>query len=118
MKRYVFKLTVSLLTLATLYTGLSAQSLQFTNSKNNGIHVKSSTALNLTTQGSVEAWIYLNSYVNFGGIVHKGDKKDFSDETYTLQLWNNSKLYFDSSIQVQKFRYNLHKILKPIAGII
>lgn len=71
-----------------------AQSVIFTNSKNNGIHVKSSSALNLTTQGTVEAWFYLNNFDNFAGIVHKGDRKDFSDESYTLQLWNNNKLYF------------------------
>jgi len=94
MKTLVYKLIVLILLFFFCDLQSYSQSVQFTNSKNNGIHVKSSTALNLTTQGSIDVWFYLNSFNNFSGIVHKGDKNDFSDEAYTLQLWNNNKLYF------------------------
>lgn len=77
-----------------ILVNVNAQSVRFDRDNNNGIHSKSSSALNLTTQGTVEAWFYLDNYDNFAGIVHKGDRKDFSDEAYTLQLWNNNKLYF------------------------
>jgi hypothetical protein len=80
--------------LISLFLFANSNSIKFTQSKNNGIRVSPNSSLNLTNCGTIEAWIYLNSYANFAGIIHKGDKKDFSDEAYTLQLWNNNKLYF------------------------
>ncbi len=58
------------------------------------IYVKDNDILDLTTKGSVEAWIFPHSYQPFGGIVHKGDKADWWDEAYTLQLWNDQKIKF------------------------
>jgi hypothetical protein len=37
----------------------------------------------------VEAWVYLNQQTDTGGIIHKGDLPDFSDECYSLQMWGN-----------------------------
>ncbi|MBT7994654.1 MAG: LamG domain-containing protein, partial [Bacteroidetes bacterium] len=84
----------------------NSNSIKFINAKNNGIRISQNSSLNLSSQGTIEAWIYLSSYKDFAGIIHKGDKKDFSDEAYTLQLWNNNKLYFaisnnSNSYQIQ-----------------
>lgn len=64
--------------------------------KGNGefINIADHNSLDLTTEGTISAWIYLDSYVNFSGIIHKGDKTDYSDEAYSLQLWNNDKIRF------------------------
>jgi hypothetical protein len=90
------KFTSSLLILMLFVQQLLATNycLEFTNSKNNGVRIPHTSSLDLTDKGTVEAWVYFNSYKQFAGIVHKGDRKDFSDETYTLQLWNNNKIYF------------------------
>ena len=53
--------------------------------------------LDLTDRGTIEAWVYIYSYTNYGGIVHKGDRIAggiFPDETYTMQLWDNGTLWF------------------------
>ncbi len=58
------------------------------------INVNDHNALDLTSEGTVEAWIFAHSYKPFGGIVHKGDQADWWDEAYTLQLWNDQKIKF------------------------
>ena len=50
------------------------------------VSVPDSPTLDLTTAGTVGAWIYMDSITPFGGIIHKGDRTDFSDEAYTLQF--------------------------------
>jgi len=94
MKTNAYKLMALSILLICSTANLKSQSLLFSKTKANGIHTKSCSSLNLTTAGTVETWFYMNSYNNFGGLIHKGDRKDFSDETYTLQLWNNNKVYF------------------------
>lgn len=56
-----------------------------------------SQLLDLTNRGAVSAWVYLNSYQNWGGIVHHGDSRVtvtsdgiLADETYTLQFTQNN----------------------------
>jgi len=56
--------------------------------------IQKHNSLDLTTEGTLSTWIYLEEYLNYGGIIHKGDKKNWSDEAYMLQLWNNQKLLF------------------------
>jgi len=51
--------------------------------------IPDSDNLDLTTQGTLSAWINMESLERFGGIIHKGQKRDFSDESYTLQFYNN-----------------------------
>jgi hypothetical protein len=55
-----------------------------------GTQITSSSSYELSTTGSVETWIYMNSIVDTAGIVHKGVAADFSDECYSLQLWGSS----------------------------
>ncbi len=40
----------------------------------------------------MEAWVYIQSHEPFAGIIHKGEKGDFSDESYSLQFWDQSGL--------------------------
>jgi hypothetical protein len=46
-------------------------------------------AYDLTTKGTVEAWVYINVMTDTAGFVHKGVLADFTDECYTLQGWGN-----------------------------
>ena len=58
------------------------------------VSVPDSSFLDLTTAGTVETWIYLDSapQPSAAGIIHKGDQINFSDEAYTLQFWNNNRI--------------------------
>ncbi len=56
------------------------------------VSVPDSPALDLTTAGTVGAWVYMDSITPFGGIIHKGDRTDFSDEAYTLQFWTGNTI--------------------------
>ncbi len=56
------------------------------------VSIPDSPTLDLTTTGSVGAWINMDAITPFGGIVHKGDNPDFSDEAYTLQFWTGNTI--------------------------
>jgi type II secretory pathway pseudopilin PulG len=56
------------------------------------VSVPDSPTLDLTTAGTVGAWIHMDSITPFGGIIHKGDRPDFSDEAYTLQFWTGNTI--------------------------
>jgi hypothetical protein len=44
--------------------------------------------LTLRNSGTIEILIKANSFFPFAGIVHKGEKNDFSDEAWGIQLWD------------------------------
>lgn len=73
---------------ADLHFGTSANGL------GGYVQVADSPSLQLTTQGTVQAWIYADSLTPYAGagIVHKGDKADFSDEAYSLQFWTGNTI--------------------------
>lgn len=58
------------------------------------VRIEDSDALDLTTAGTLEAWIYADSLIpNYcQGIIHKGDKANFSDEAYSLQFWSGTSV--------------------------
>jgi type II secretory pathway pseudopilin PulG len=56
------------------------------------VSVPDSSTLDLTTAGTVGAWVYMDAITPFGGIIHKGDRTDFSDEAYTLQFWTGNTI--------------------------
>ncbi|RMH69902.1 MAG: T9SS C-terminal target domain-containing protein, partial [Gemmatimonadetes bacterium] len=58
------------------------------------VTVADNNVLDLSSSGTLEAWIYPTVTNNYGGIIHKGDQPDFSDEAYTLQLWNDDRVAF------------------------
>lgn len=74
--------------------GKFGQALRFTG--NNGyVTMPDTSAVEITTAGTVSAWININSFKNaFAGIVHKGTRADFKDEAYTLQFWTNNRFYW------------------------
>jgi hypothetical protein len=47
-----------------------------------------SDALTLRNNGTVEVMVRVDSIHPFAGIIHKGEKRDFSDEAWGIQLWN------------------------------
>lgn len=61
------------------------------------IHLNDNNNLSLGKEGTLFAWIYAADYKDYGGIFHKGDKKDFSDEEYSFQLWNNGTILLSIS---------------------
>lgn len=44
--------------------------------------------LDFTTEGAVALWFKVHSYLPYAGLVHKGEKKNWRDEAYTLQFWD------------------------------
>lgn len=60
--------------------------------KGSNVKVSDTASLDLAETGSIEVWIYAKSIPPFAGIVHKGDKSDFSDEAYSLQFWLNNQV--------------------------
>ncbi len=53
-------------------------------------HVPDDPSLDLSTQGTIQAWINPDAYAPYAGIIHKGEDRDFSDEAYTLQFWGHN----------------------------
>ncbi len=54
------------------------------------VEIPDSNSLDLENTGTISTWIYLNDYTNWGGIVHKGENTDGSDEAYSLQFSRNN----------------------------
>ncbi len=81
---------------------MKAQNCLTFDGSNDVVHVSDDNTLDLTNKGTIEAWIYINNYVNYAGIVHKGDQSgSMADEAYTLQFGasgflgsSNSKIVF------------------------
>jgi prepilin-type N-terminal cleavage/methylation domain-containing protein len=76
---------------ATWVDGLVGSALRFDGNSGH-VHVADSDAIELTDAGTVQAWVNFDSMTPFAGIMHKGDAGDFSDETYTLQLWSGDRM--------------------------
>jgi len=76
---------------ATWVAGKVGSALKFSGVNANGLNdyvkIPNNDALNLTDKGSLQSWINPDSIMSYGGIIHKGDNKDFSDEAYSLQLY-------------------------------
>jgi hypothetical protein len=66
--------------------GISGQALEFTQD-GQYVFLPDSNSLDLSTAGTVEAWVYPYQNIIGAGIVHKGVATDFSDEAYTMQYW-------------------------------
>lgn len=76
---------------ATWVEGLVGDALRFDGDRGH-VHVPDSDAVELTDAGTVQSWINFDEMTPYAGIIHKGDAGNFSDETYTLQLWNNNHM--------------------------
>lgn len=70
-----------------------------------GTAVADDPIYDLTTDGTVEAWVYVTDHENWSGIVHKGDEPDFSDEAYSLEFVDRfGKVSFSISQQVPSYQ--------------
>lgn len=70
--------------------GTVGQALSF-QANDDLIRVPDDSTLDLTAQGTLEAWLWKKENLNYEGLIHKGDLKDWSDEAYSLQLWAREK---------------------------
>ena len=68
--------------------GLVGDALEF-NGYDQYVVVDDGDALALSTAGTLEVWIRANTHRGFAGVLHKGERKDFSDEAWTLQFWGS-----------------------------
>jgi len=50
------------------------------------VTVPSSNSLKLTTAGTISCWVKMRSNKDNAGLVHKGTRPDFNDESYSLQF--------------------------------
>lgn len=65
--------------------------LRFSNNSDR-VEVPDSASLDLTTTGSIAAWVNIQSERDYAGLVHKGEDPDQSDEAYSLQFTTNRKV--------------------------
>ena len=79
------------------------------------IVIEDNVSLEFSDFGTIETWINISKYQPYAGIIHKGDKKDFSDESYSLQFWgsggilrfiltddNGDTLYVETNHELEK----------------
>ncbi len=76
---------------AMLAPSLEGNGLNF-DGRNDYVLVRDSDALGLYDAGSIEVIFKARSLKDYAGIVHKGEKEDFSDEAYSLQFWGKDTL--------------------------
>ncbi len=50
------------------------------------IVVADNDLLDLTTEGSIGLWVKIHDYLPYAGLIHKGEKKNWRDEAYSLQF--------------------------------
>lgn len=74
---------------ATWTKGINGSALSFDGDRDY-VSIDDDNSLDLSDEGTIEAWVYITNYQPYAGIVHKGNRKDFSDEAYSLQFWENS----------------------------
>ncbi len=73
---------------ATETTGVNGAGLEFDGVYDN-FYVDDKNGLDLTTTGTLEAWVKADTHKTHAGIIHKGELADFSDESYSLQFWDS-----------------------------
>jgi hypothetical protein len=76
---------------ATQVPGIDGSALQF-DGVNDYVLINDSPELTLSTSGSIEIIFKIRSFNPYAGLVHKGTKADFSDESYNLQFWTSNSL--------------------------
>ncbi|MFH1046826.1 MAG: LamG domain-containing protein, partial [Patescibacteria group bacterium] len=66
-------------------SSVSGMALDF-NGSSSVVTVADDDSLDLTDEGTLETWFMVDNFLNYAGIVHKGQQTDFSDESYFLQF--------------------------------
>lgn len=69
--------------------GFFKKSLVF-DGTNDYVKINDDSSIDLTTSGTIGAWVNIKEHQDYAGIVHKGDSDDFSDEAYGLQFWEDN----------------------------
>jgi hypothetical protein len=77
------------LTGSTVPSNVQPTGVLWTYNGTQGTTMQSATVPALGNTGTVEAWVYIDQLTDTGGIVHKGELPDFSDEAWSLQFWGN-----------------------------
>jgi Tfp pilus assembly protein PilX len=70
----------------------SCAALKFDRNNDGYVSVPDHASLDLTTAGSISAWVYIVNYNDQAGIVHKGYRSNWNDEAYSLQFDTNRRL--------------------------
>lgn len=82
---------------ATFVEGKRGKAAQFKGSVVSGtayyphITIKNSASLSLVNSGTTAAWVYMDGYTNYGGIISKGNLTNVNDQVYSLQLYSSSQ---------------------------
>jgi hypothetical protein len=74
----------------TPISSLTGTSGGFTFGGQSAVGLSTTNTLDLSTAGTVEAWVWIQALTDTAGIIHNGVKVDFSDEGYSLQGWGAS----------------------------
>ncbi len=61
------------------------------------VRVADDASLDLSDEGTLALWVWMESGRPFAGLIHKGDETSFSDEAYSLYVGNSRELYFGLS---------------------
>ncbi|MGA2977193.1 MAG: LamG domain-containing protein [Spirochaetia bacterium] len=80
---------VTVSTGTTIPGSIQPAGVEWQYSGSQGTTIPDTPSYDLSTKGTIEAWVYIKSLTDTGGIVHKGDLADFSDECFSLQFWGN-----------------------------
>jgi hypothetical protein len=79
---------------ATFIDGKKGRALDFNGKLVSGqayyphVTIADRSSLNMTSAGSLAAWVYINTFTSYGCIVMKGNEDTFKDEAYSLNLYN------------------------------
>jgi len=76
---------------ATLVNTAEGSGLQF-DGTDDYMLVPDSAAYTLASAGSLEVIMKARSFRSFAGVVHKGEQRNFSDESFSLQFWGTDVL--------------------------
>lgn len=80
--------------------GLLGSALSF-NGYSDYVLIPDSDTLTLGDAGTIDVLVNVTSHKPFAGIVHKGIKTDFSDESYSLQFWGKNGT--DGTVRISLF---------------
>lgn len=95
----IVKTTLSLALIFYLNSAFSQSGNCLTfDGSNDRVVVSDANSIDLSSKGTIELWIYINNYSDWAGLVHKGERSDFNDETYSLQFYGGSGSYSNKNL--------------------
>jgi len=76
---------------ARTLSGIFGSAVEFGN-KYNLIYVPDHNELDFSDEGTISLWFYRTQINRWAGLVHKGQKRDWSDEAYSFQFYKRRRL--------------------------